>query len=135
MPVLQKKYREYKAKRDVIVVPNESLMKKRFKANQKLNDTQVKLREIVNKPKHLLQFLVPGRLVHIINGDVDWGWGVLVNYRKVMLADNKKSKSRRYGVDYFAFDMTSMIRITHAWSVCSAGTAVWPPQLTSSMYC
>ena len=82
-----------KAQRDSVVVPNERLVRRRFKLSGKLQDIKVKMRNILNQPQYMLQFLVPGRLVRIVNGDVDWGWGVLVNYRKITLADD----SRRTG--------------------------------------
>lgn len=41
------------------------------------------------KPDHLLQFLNAGRLVHVVDGDDDWGWGCVVNFQK-KAANNKK---------------------------------------------
>lgn len=57
----------------------------------------MKMRSILNQPQYMLQFLVPGRLVRIVNGDVDWGWGVLVNYRKITLADDSRRRTGKVG--------------------------------------
>ena len=34
------------------------------------------------RPDICMQFLRPGRLIHIRDGEVDWSWGVLVRPRK-----------------------------------------------------
>jgi ATP-dependent RNA helicase DOB1 len=36
----------------------------------------------VGRPENLLPFLSIGRLVHVVNKGVDWGWGASVNFSK-----------------------------------------------------
>ena len=41
------------------------------------------LRRIIHDPKHCLPYLkTPGRLVRVQDGDLNWGWGVVVNFQK-----------------------------------------------------
>ncbi len=39
------------------------------------------LRAIVTRPAHAVRFLQPGRVVRVVDGKVDWGWGVVVSFR------------------------------------------------------
>jgi ATP-dependent RNA helicase DOB1 len=39
-------------------------------------------REVVTHPTYSLPFLSPGRLVKIKHQDLDFGWGIVVNYQK-----------------------------------------------------
>jgi len=39
---------------------------------------QEDLRKIVTQPEHIVPYLNPGRLLHVKDGSVDWGWGILV---------------------------------------------------------
>lgn len=48
-----------------------------------------------------MQFLRPGRLVHVKDGTVDWSWGVLVRPRRVAAnIVTPKSITEREGVAY-----------------------------------
>lgn len=38
------------------------------------------MRLIINQPQVALPFLHIGRLVYIKNAEVDWGWGVYLNF-------------------------------------------------------
>eukprot|EP00798_Chlamydomonas_sp_ICE-L_P030824 gene30824-35860_t len=40
------------------------------------------LKEIMLRPQHCLQFLKAGRIVRVMDGQVDWGYGVIVNVMK-----------------------------------------------------
>ncbi len=73
VPTLVEKTQAVRAARDALVVPHEKLLKKRHHLARKLHDVQARVRAVVNNPQHTLRFLVPGRLVRIRNGDVDWG--------------------------------------------------------------
>uniref|UniRef100_A0A7S2Q2C1 Superkiller viralicidic activity 2-like 2 n=1 Tax=Zooxanthella nutricula TaxID=1333877 RepID=A0A7S2Q2C1_9DINO len=44
------------------------------------------LRQVVVRPEYIAPFLNPGRLVYMRDGDVDWGWGILVAATRRRLA-------------------------------------------------
>lgn len=39
-------------------------------------------REVITHPNYSLPFLQPGRLIKVKYKDLDFGWGVVVNYQK-----------------------------------------------------
>lgn len=39
-------------------------------------------RDVITHPTYSLPFLQPGRLVKIKYQDLDFGWGVIINYQK-----------------------------------------------------
>merc|ERR1719330_599318 len=39
---------------------------------------QEEVRQIITQPENIAPFLNPGRLVHVNEGETDWGWGILI---------------------------------------------------------
>ena len=52
------------------------------------------MKKIITLPKHVLPFLSIGRLVYIRNKDIDWNWGVVVNFTQKKL-NAKKNKRKQ----------------------------------------
>lgn len=44
------------------------------------------------QPQYMLPFFSIGRLIYIKNNDVEWGWGIVINFTKKRLAVKKKKK-------------------------------------------
>jgi hypothetical protein len=44
-------------------------------------------------PEIILPFLSIGRLVFIKRGDVEWGWGVSLNFNKKRITQKKKKEA------------------------------------------
>ena len=42
----------------------------------------------------MLPFFSIGRLIYIKNNDVDWGWGIVINFTKKRLAVKKKKRQQ-----------------------------------------
>lgn len=47
------------------------------------------MRETMRQPEYAVQFLNPGRLAHVVDGEDDWGWGVIVNFQKKANSNRK----------------------------------------------
>ncbi|XP_036792879.1 exosome RNA helicase MTR4 [Oncorhynchus mykiss] len=67
---------------NAIEIPNEESVVTYYKIRQQLAKLGKEIEEFVHKPKFCLPFLQPGRLVKVKNEDVDFGWGVVVNFSK-----------------------------------------------------
>ncbi|XP_029548060.1 exosome RNA helicase MTR4 [Salmo trutta] len=67
---------------NAIEIPNEESVVTYYKIRQQLAKLGKEIEEFVHKPKYCLPFLQPGRLVKVKNEDVDFGWGVVVNFSK-----------------------------------------------------
>lgn len=59
---------------------------------EKLEDNLKRMLCFIQKPQYLLPFLCPGRLVKIVNEDTDFGWGVVINFKKKKSCNTMKPK-------------------------------------------
>ena len=53
-----------------------------FGLRQQIESFREKLANIVSSPRHIINFLNPGRLVQVVNKNDNFGWAVVVNFRK-----------------------------------------------------
>lgn len=53
-----------------------------FNLRQQIESLRNQMASIIAQPKNLLNFLNPGRLVHVVNKNDNYGWGVVINFRK-----------------------------------------------------
>jgi len=60
-----------------------------FDLRMLLSKLHEQMRQTMLKPVHILPFLNPGRLVKVRDGAEDWGWGIVVNFKKQNIAGNK----------------------------------------------
>ncbi|CAG5133954.1 unnamed protein product [Candidula unifasciata] len=77
---LQKKEAAYKA----LSVEDEDSISAYFRIRQQLDSLARELKHFILKPAYLLPFLQPGRVVKVKNEDLDFGWGVVLNFHKKM---------------------------------------------------
>lgn len=82
IPEMIDKIKKLEFKRDLIEIPNEDSVMSYYKIRQQLKKLSDELLQFIHQPKYLLPFLQPGRLVHVKNGDDDFGWGTIVNFQK-----------------------------------------------------
>ncbi len=63
-------------------IPQEESVEAYYKIRQQLNKLGREIQAFITKPKYCLPFLQPGRLVKVKNEEDDFGWGVVINFRK-----------------------------------------------------
>lgn len=63
-------------------IADESLVGEYSDYRQQLEQMKQDFREVITHPSYSLPFLQPGRLVKIKYQDLDFGWGVIINYQK-----------------------------------------------------
>ena len=68
--------------RDAIIIPDESTVAAYYDYRQQLDRMAADFREVITHPNYSLPFLQPGRLIKVKYKDLDFGWGVVVNYQK-----------------------------------------------------
>ncbi len=49
---------------------------------KQVEELQADFREIVTHPSYSLPFMQPGRVISVVDGKRDFGWGVVINYEK-----------------------------------------------------
>ncbi|KAI0394997.1 rRNA-processing arch domain-containing protein [Xylariaceae sp. FL0594] len=70
--------------RDEMVIPDEATVKDYYSLRQQLTTYTKDMLHVIQHPTHCIDFLQPGRLVHVANPKTgkDFGWGVVVNMTK-----------------------------------------------------
>ncbi|XP_033636564.1 exosome RNA helicase MTR4-like [Asterias rubens] len=81
-------------------IPQEESVEAYYKIRQQLNKLGREIQSFITKPKYCLPFLQPGRLVQVKNEDDDFGWGVVINFRKK--ANQKMSSPKDDSLVYIA---------------------------------
>jgi hypothetical protein len=69
-------------RRDAITIPDENIVATYYDYRQQLDRMAADFREVITHPNYSLPFLQPGRLIKVKYKDLDFGWGVVVNYQK-----------------------------------------------------
>lgn len=82
VPQLEKELKEFEVQRDSLVVPEENAITEYYNLKKQLEDFSNDIRQAQNLPNYALPFLQPGRLVKVKHQEVNFGWGVVVNYNK-----------------------------------------------------
>lgn len=75
--------RQLDAQKSEIAIADEDTIGDYYDLRKQLEILNKDLRDVLNHPTYALPFLQPGRLVRVKHGeDLDFGWGVVVNYQK-----------------------------------------------------
>jgi len=62
------------------------------------------LRNIVYTPQRILHFLNIGRVIHLVDGEVDWGYGMSINFhKKDSFRKNKSDYAEVYVLDAMVY--------------------------------
>ncbi|VDB95625.1 unnamed protein product [Peniophora sp. CBMAI 1063] len=89
IPVLEDELKKEEESRAAIVVPEEERVSEYYEFRQQLDTLSADFREVISHPNYSLPFLQPGRLVKIKYKDLDFGWGVIINYQKRLPPKNR----------------------------------------------
>jgi len=77
---LEKDLQQLQIERDSMEIPDEATIKDYYDLRQQLATYTKDMRDVINHPNYCLQFMQPGRLVHIKHADQDFGWGAVVKF-------------------------------------------------------
>lgn len=80
---LEKELQQLQAERDSLVLPDEATMKEYYELREQISSYTKDMRDVINHPNYCLQFMQPGRVVHIKHKDLDFGWGAVVKFTPV----------------------------------------------------
>ncbi len=82
-PQLEQQADEILHEASQITLPNEAVVGEYYGWCRQLEKTKEELAAWIRRPEYCLPFLQPGRMVHIASGGVEWGWGIIVNHRRL----------------------------------------------------
>jgi ATP-dependent RNA helicase DOB1 len=77
---LERELHELESQYASLEVPDENTIKEYYDLRHQINIYTKDMRDVINHPNYCLQFMQPGRLVRIKHGDIDFGWGAVVNF-------------------------------------------------------
>jgi len=77
---LEKELEQLQQERDGMEISDEATIKEYFDLRQQLAGYTKDMRDVINHPNYCLQFMQPGRVVHIKYKDYDFGWGAVVKF-------------------------------------------------------
>ena len=72
---------------DALTIPRESEVESYYKIKTTIENLKTERQSFMTRPNYIMPFLQPGRLVQVKNGEDDFGWGVVLNYKRT---ENKK---------------------------------------------
>ncbi|XP_022092267.1 superkiller viralicidic activity 2-like 2 [Acanthaster planci] len=99
IPELFDKLKKLEEEYNQMEIPQEESVEAYYKIRQQLNKLGREIQAFITKPKYCLPFLQPGRLVKVKNEADEFGWGVVINFRKKA---NQKMNSPRDDPLYIA---------------------------------
>ena len=77
---LEKDLQDLQIERDGLEIADEATIKEYYDLRQQITSYTKDMRDVINHPNYCLQFMQPGRVVHIKYLDNDFGWGAVVKF-------------------------------------------------------
>ncbi|KAH9960623.1 antiviral helicase [Russula dissimulans] len=99
VPVLEEELKREEDAKNSIAVPDEELVAEYYEYRQQLDQMSADFRDVIHHPSYSLPFLQPGRLVKVKHMDLDFGWGVVINYQKRLPPKDDIPPREQYLVD------------------------------------
>ncbi|CAL3967568.1 unnamed protein product [Diplocarpon coronariae] len=87
---LERELQLMQRERDDLEIPDESTVKEYYDLRQQLTSYTKDMRDVINHPNYCLQFMQPGRVVHIKYQDQDFGWGAVVKFNPIRHVQGEK---------------------------------------------
>eukprot|EP00743_Colponemidia_sp_Colp-15_P003213 GILK01003472.1.p1 GENE.GILK01003472.1~~GILK01003472.1.p1 ORF type:complete len:1034 (+),score=223.64 GILK01003472.1:50-3151(+) len=81
-PEMERKLNALEAERDSIEIPDEQTVAEYYMIKSQIERAREEMRAMMNQAEFVLPFLQPGRLARVQEGDLDFGWGVVINFQK-----------------------------------------------------
>ena len=82
IPSLCEKLKKCETDYEAIKFEKEHEISHYFQLRQQIESLRHQLSNIITLPKNVINFMNPGRLIHVINKNDDFGWGAVINFRK-----------------------------------------------------
>ena len=98
LPGLEARKAELEKEISETVIRDEAQIGELWQVREQIKLARAKVREVANLPLYAVPHLVmPGRVVKVLDGDVDWSWGVVIACNKKAKGDTGAEKRARVG--------------------------------------
>ncbi|KAI9020835.1 rRNA-processing arch domain-containing protein [Phycomyces nitens] len=91
IPQYEKELAKLVAEKDSIVLERQEEVEYYYNLRTQIETYSRDVRDVINHPTYCLPFMQPGRLIKVKRGDMDFGWGAVVNYNKVVQKGKQES--------------------------------------------
>ncbi|KAJ5787225.1 hypothetical protein N7457_002215 [Penicillium paradoxum] len=75
-----------------MVISDEGTVREYYELRKQLDTFADDVQHVITHPNYSLQFIHPGRLIHVRYKNADYGWGVVVNQKKRKQGNNDTEK-------------------------------------------
>ncbi|KAF8919476.1 antiviral helicase [Mucidula mucida] len=82
IPQLEAELKKEEENQRSMSIPDEVLVAQYYDLRLQLDQMTGDMRDVITHPTYSLPFLQPGRLVKVKYQDLDFGWGIIINYQK-----------------------------------------------------
>ncbi|KAI9688485.1 MAG: ATP-dependent RNA helicase mtr4 [Bathelium mastoideum] len=124
---LERELHEMEYERANMEIEDEHIIKEYFDLRKNIDTYTKDMKEVLTHPNYCLQFLQTGRLVRVKQQEMDFGWGAVVNFRRLAgKGEDKQKPQQNFEVDVLipiATDVTVTPR-----AVQDATLSVRPPE-------
>ncbi|KAJ5790524.1 uncharacterized protein N7518_007535 [Penicillium psychrosexuale] len=120
---MEKELHSLEEKRANMIISDEGTIREYYDLRKQLDAFADDVQHVITHPNYSLNFIHPGRLIHVKYKDADFGWGVVINQKKRKQANNdseKLSPHQSYIVDV-------LVRITEGSSIGTKSFQDLPP--------
>lgn len=127
IPDLEDELQSLQSAVDAMHIDGEAEVSKHVQQQQQLERLKADYRRIVNHPTYCLPFLQSGRLVHVRYRDADFGWGVVVNVRRVSSGAGHSRNAKQQRGDCIVDVLLMCEPGTSTSTLASTATTIKPP--------
>jgi ATP-dependent RNA helicase DOB1 len=122
VPEMKETLKNLLEEKETLSIEDEDDVAEYFHLRQRIEGLREQMRDVIFKPENILPFLSVGRMVHVKDGEDDFGYGILVNFQKKRI--NKKGRSKQKAED----DMELIIDVLLSCSEESVSSATGKPK-------
>lgn len=108
-------------------ISDEGTIREYYDLRKQLDSFTDDMKYVMSHPTHCVQFLQPGRLIHIKHQDHDFGWGVVVNYKQIKLPKNPRNPKEEEPSPHRQYMVDVLLRLAEGPSVGTKTSEDLPP--------
>lgn len=99
-----------------MTIADEGTIREYYETRKQIDTFAEDVQFVMSHPNHSLQFFQPGRFVHIKHKNLDFGWGVVVNYKERKF-QNQQNQPQEPAIDHHRYVLDVLLKVPDGTSV------------------
>nr|XP_053634400.1 exosome RNA helicase MTR4-like [Cherax quadricarinatus] len=120
IPSLCERVRSCEKALESVTVPREGEVESYYKIKQTIHNLKNERHAFITRPIYIMPFLQPGRLVYVKNNEDDFGWGVVLSY--------KKQEDKKNPMEAPIITVDVILRVSEATATSKVTSDLKPPK-------